>query len=240
MSSEPERGTEGFDASQALPEGVTVEIQDGEDSAGPAGLTRRAVIRRGGVVIGTLLFAAYAAPQVVTLNAPPAYAQATPPPPDWIRPTCAQIAANATVVACIDDAWSTSNPYVHATRRERGFWIIQQCIGDRGNVTLRCGVMITGTRNSIDAGANPAGANERAVGFFHTHPNPETDEMGNGWRLGPSDGDIAAGAALAATIPGWCELLVHHTANPPVNPTPPPPRLPYVLPGPARSGVVTF
>jgi hypothetical protein len=226
MSSEPERGTEGLDASQALPEGVTVEIQEGEDSGGPAGLTRRAVIRRGGVVIGTLLFAAYAAPQMVTLNAPPAYAQATPPPPDWIRPTCAQIAANATVVACITTAWANSQSHSHANRHERGFWIIQQCIGDRGNVTLRCGVEIAGTRASITPGADPSGANERAVGFFHTHPNPATDEKGKTWTPGPSGADTGW-----HTGRGLCGVLVHHTGLPPFGAPPPPP---------ARSGGVTF
>ena len=232
------------DHAQASQDSGKLEVVEEKDPE--TGLTRRAIVKRGGVVIGAFVIASYVAPHLASHAAGPVYAAGSPTPtptntpvPPCPRPTCAQIAANATIIACIDAAWTASNPYTYATRREVGFWIIQDCTNPAAP-TLRCSGQITGTRDGIDPGAPPAvGANERVVGFFHTHPNPETDERNNRWTLGPSPADVRVAAELNRARPGWCELLVHHTAIPPVNPAPPPARL-FTPPLPPRSGVETF
>lgn len=212
MSGEPDsrQAGDGTAEEPGVPAVVTVAHEEGIGA--PGRFTRRAVIKRGGTVIGTLMVAGYVVPELVGVKAQPAYAQASPPPkPECVRPTAAQICADAGVVGCMNTAWANSNAHNFATRHERGFWIIQRCdVATLGAIILRCGAEIAGTRAGLAPGGDPSGANERAVAFFHTHPNPTPDEMGNAWVLGPSAADTAWHAARALI-----GLLYHHSVNPP-------------------------
>lgn len=114
------------------------------------------------------------------------------------------MAANATVSAEIEQAWTDSQADDQDERHEEGGWIIMDI--DTGD--LRVVRVPAGEIDGVDAGENPAGEGELACGFFHTHPNPPVDENGLKWMQGPSDGDIAL-----ANRHSWPEIIRNAAAT---------------------------
>jgi len=100
-------------------------------------------------------------------------------------PTAAQMDADPTVSAAIEQAWTDSQAGDKDNRHEEGGWIIQ----DTQTGALSVVRWPAGNRSSINPGDPPEIPCHRVVGEFHTHPNPPVDEDGNRWEQGPSQGD---------------------------------------------------
>ena len=111
-------------------------------------------------------------------------------------PTAAEMAADPTVSAAIEQAWTDSQAGDKDNRHEEGGWIVQ----DTTTGALSVVRWPAGTRSSINPGDPPEIPCSRVVGEFHTHPNPPVDEDGNKWEQGPSVSDENAANALG--IPG--------------------------------------
>jgi len=111
---------------------------------------------------------------------------------DWPDPpTAADMLADDTVKDAIDDAWADSEAGDKDKRHEEGGWILQcRREGTQGWEYYFHVVRVpAGEKAGITPGQPPQQENCRVVGFFHTHPNPPTDEDGNKWDQGPSDAD---------------------------------------------------
>ncbi len=135
-------------------------------------------IRKRPLLTGFLLFAALAF--VVLAQEWPA------------APTASDMLGDSTVTDAIDDAWDDSDAGDAAARHEEGGWIIQ-CRHTEGTETTysyQVRRVPAGDKDGICPGTPPdVGTDCRVVGFFHTHPNPPTDEDGNKWEQGPSEAD---------------------------------------------------
>ncbi len=112
---------------------------------------------------------------------------------EWpAAPTAADMLADDTVSDAIDDAWDDSDAGDKDKRHEEGGWILQCRRKDPyGHWEYYFCVerVAAGTKAGLTPGAPPEKEDCRVVGFFHTHPNPPTDEDGNKWEQGPSDAD---------------------------------------------------
>lgn len=107
-------------------------------------------------------------------------------------PTADDMLADDTVSDAIEDAWTDSQADNQANRHEEGGWIIQcREHGDTGDIySFQVYRVPAGDRDGIAPGNPPdVGEDCRVVGFFHTHPNPPTDENGKTWGQGPSVSD---------------------------------------------------
>lgn len=112
---------------------------------------------------------------------------------DWpAAPTAADMLADGTVLGAIDGAWDDSQADDQDNRHEEGGWIIQcrEVVGTETVYSYQVRRVPAGGQAGIAPGVPPVlGEDCRVVGFFHTHPNPPTDEDGNEWVQGPSDAD---------------------------------------------------
>lgn len=133
-------------------------------------------------------------------------------------PTAAEMAANPTVSAAVEQAWTDSQAGDKDNRHEEGGWIVQN--------TATGGLSVVrwpaGTGSSITPGARPEIPCHRVVGHFHTHPNPETDENGTQWEQGPStsDNNFATSTGLPGLVrnAAGTETYGPATADPVKNP----------------------
>ncbi len=92
------------------------------------------------------------------------------------------------VRSALETSWHNSQVDNPINRHEEGGWIISDSqTGESRTVPVSSGV-----RDGINAGdPGELGPNESVEGFYHTHPNPESDEIGQSWTQGPSDTDKA-------------------------------------------------
>jgi hypothetical protein len=100
-------------------------------------------------------------------------------------PSAEDIKTNPNVAEAIEDAWEDSQINSYDNRHEEGGWILQNT--ETGE--LKVVRVPPGTRDRIEVPYPPSEEGWRAVGFFHTHPSPPKDEMGDEWEQGPSDTD---------------------------------------------------
>jgi hypothetical protein len=90
--------------------------------------------------------------------------------------------------SALDNAWKDSQADSYDSRHEEGGWIIRDEVTDESRVER----VPPGVRAGISFGQQPTlGADEHIEATFHTHPNPEVDEIGNTWQPGPSPEDRA-------------------------------------------------
>ncbi|UCE26642.1 MAG: hypothetical protein JSW52_09875 [Candidatus Coatesbacteria bacterium] len=111
---------------------------------------------------------------------------------DWPQaPTADDMLADDTVSDAIDDAWDDSDAGDKDKRHEEGGWILwcRQQHGSEWQYSFKVVRVASGGRSGITPGNPPEQENCRVVGFFHTHPNPPTDEDGDNWEQGPSESD---------------------------------------------------
>lgn len=130
-------------------------------------------------------------PTLTPTPAPTSTPTPTPPPGPRPCPTAAEMLANATVSAAIEQAWTDSQAGDRVRRHEEGGWIIMNIISG----ALRVERWPVGAGSGIAPNPAGLGANEALCGEFHTHPNPPVDESGNRWEQGPSGADIRAANA---------------------------------------------
>jgi len=103
------------------------------------------------------------------------------------RPKLEAMANDPRVRAEIDKAWVASNPD-GTPKHEKGFWILK----DNSLSVQQFPSNASSTRDSLIPGSMP----DRAVAFFHTHPNTAAE----GYIQGPSPADIRFANSIG--IPG--------------------------------------
>lgn len=133
-------------------------------------------------------------------------------------PTAAQMVADPTVSAAVEQAWTESQAGDKDNRHEEGGWIVQNT--ETGALSVHR--WPKGTRSSITPNARPEIPCHRVVGHFHTHPNPPEDEDGTKWVQGPSasDTNFANNTGLPGIIrnAAGTETYGPATADPAKNP----------------------
>jgi len=109
------------------------------------------------------------------------------------RPDLEAIANDPEVAKAINEAWNNSNPNGPGKKQEKGFWVLKD--DKTGELSVQQ-FPDNGTNDSLQPGPVPNVAGKKAVAFFHSHPNTDSE----GYISDPSDAD--QNFAKSTGVPG--------------------------------------